>query len=70
MARAAMNSVEGIQELHMSGRRAVFVLEPGEQVDEGALAAAFESQGLKLASVERTQLPDAKAMLIVDTGVT
>lgn len=70
MAREAMNSVDGIQELHMSGRRAVFVLEPGEQLDEDALAAAFESQGLKLASVERTQLPDAKAVLTVDTGVT
>ena len=64
------NPEKGIQELHMSGRRAVFVLEPGEQVDEGALAAAFESQGLKLASVARPQLPDAKAMLIVATGVT
>lgn len=70
MAREAMNSMDGIAELHMSGRRAVFVLEPGVQLDEDALAAAFESQGLELASVERTQMPPAKAVLTVDTGVT
>lgn len=65
-----MNSIEGIQDLHMSGRRAVFSLAPGAELDEEELAEAFSGVGLELASVERTERPNALAVATVDTGVT
>ena len=47
-----MNSIEGIDQLHMSGARAVFVLESGADLDKAAIAAAFEERGMQLESVE------------------
>ena len=65
-----MNSIDGIEELHMSGARAVFVLERGSDLDEDAIAAAFTERGMELASVERIKRPRAKGVVTIDTGVT
>ncbi|QDU66167.1 hypothetical protein [Engelhardtia mirabilis] len=65
-----MNSVEGIDRLHMSGARAVFVLEPGSDLDQAAIAAAFEDRGMQLESLEYVQRPRARGVVTVDTGVT
>jgi len=65
-----MTSVDGITELHMSGARAVFQLEPGGTLSQAALAQAFEEQGMELVSFERVERPRAAALYEVDSGVT
>ena len=65
-----MESVDGIETLHMSGARAVFELEPSEKLDEAAIAAAFEGQGMQLESVTRVERPRAKTRYLVDAGIT
>ena len=63
-----METVEGIDELHMSGARAVFKMK-GEP-DRDAIAAAFEARGMELVSFESTRRPIAAEVFYVDTGVT
>jgi len=63
-----METVEGIDELHMSGARAVFKMR-GDP-DEDAIAAAFEAHGMELLSFESTRRPVPAAVHYVDTGVT
>ena len=65
-----MASVAGIEDLHMSGARAVFQLERGASVTKETLAQAFEEQGMALESFERVERPRAKALYQVDSGVT
>ena len=68
MARAAMTSLDGIDELHMSGARAVFMA--ADAPDEAEIAAAFEKNGMKLERFEREQRSRAKRLYLVDAGVT
>lgn len=70
MARAAMKSLDGIDELHMSGRRAVFTLEKGARLSEDEIAEAFEDQGMKLVSHETVERPRVGARYRVDAGIT
>ena len=65
-----MNSVDGIDELHMSGTRAVFALAQGSELDEDAIAAAFDERGMKLETLERIRRPRELGVVTVDTGVT
>ena len=65
-----MASGDGIEDLHMSGARAVFQLERGASVTKETLAQAFEEQGMALESFERVERPRAKALYQVDSGVT
>jgi hypothetical protein len=65
-----MASVDGIEELHMSGARAVFKLERGATVAKETLAEAFLAQGMTLESYERVERPRAAALYQVDSGVT
>ena len=65
-----MTSVDGIAELHMSGARAVFTLEKGATLAKEAVAAAFEAEGMTLASFERVRRPRARSIYVIDAGVT
>jgi len=65
-----MNALDGIEELHMSGARAVFKTKGGSPPDETALAGAFEEQGMELMRLDRIERPRAKAVYVVDAGVT
>jgi hypothetical protein len=65
-----MASVAGIEDLHMSGARAVFQLERGASMTKAHLAQAFEEQGMTLESFERVERPRAAALYNVDSGVT
>ena len=57
-----------VDELHMSGARAVF--RNSERIDEDDIAAAFEEQGMKLESYKKERRPRNTAMYTVDTGIT
>ena len=65
-----MESFDDIEELHMSGARAVFTLEEGTRVSKEDLAAAFEEQGMELTSFGEHLRPRAKARYVVDAGIT
>ena len=54
----------------MSGARAVFQLERGETLEQGAIADAFAERGMKLESLERVERPRAAARYEVDSAVT
>lgn len=69
-AREAMNSLDGLEQLHMSGSRAVFQPEKGTQVEESEVASAFENVGMKLESYTVVQRPRAKSAYLVDAGIT
>lgn len=70
MAREVMESVEGVERLHMSGTRAVLTLDEGAQLDPDWLADAFEDKGLAFDSIERVTRPVAREVLLVGAGVT
>lgn len=57
-----------VDELHMSGARAVF--RSRKPPKEYAVAAAFEEQGMQLESYEKLRRPRARGKYLVDTGVT
>ena len=65
-----MESLDGIAELHMSGARAVFVVEDGTTLDREDVAAAFDGVGMKLESLETVERPRAKAVWKVDAAIT
>ena len=65
-----MQSVDGIEELHMSGNRATFTLAKGAKVEESEFEAAFEERGMKLESFELVQRPRPAARYRADAGVT
>ena len=65
-----MESLDGVAEFHMSGRRSVFALEPGEQLDREALSSAFEDNGLIFESVESIERPPVAAVFLADAGST
>ena len=65
-----MESLEGIEELHMSGARAVFEAEPGVKFTEDQVSAAFEEKGLTLISFEQTRRRPPAELYLVDSGIT
>lgn len=65
-----MNGIEGVQDLRLSGTRAVFALEDGANLDEDALADAFDERGMQLELVDRIEAPVAQGVVTIDTGVT
>ena len=56
-----------LDDLHMSGARAVF---SGPSIDEDDIADALAEQGLELASYKRIRRPRAAAVYHIDSGVT
>jgi len=65
-----MESIDGIESLHMSGARAVFVPESGSPPAEKVIAAAFEERGMKLEIYERVSRPQGGGLVLVDSGIT
>ena len=65
-----MQSIDGIDALHMSGARATFTLEKGARVEKSTLAAAFEERGMKLESYETVERPRPAASYKADAGLT
>jgi len=64
-----MESLDGIDELHMAGTRATFTLRKGAKLDRDDVADAFEERGMKLESLETVQRPRAKEVYRVGAGV-
>ena len=65
-----MNAIDGIDELHMSGRRAVFTLKGRAGTVEAAIADALEEREMALESFERVRRPRAKELYLADAGIT
>lgn len=65
-----MQTIDGIDDLHMAGTRATFTLDSGAEVDRDAIAAAFEKRGMKLESVGTTEYPPEREVYLVGAGVT
>ena len=65
-----MESFDDIEELHMSGARAVFTLEPGVEVSKEDMAAAFEDVGMEVTSFGEHSRPRPKARYTIDAGIT
>ncbi|GEM_PF-2454730 len=65
-----MNTLDGFEQLHMSGARAVFQLQKGAKVEDADIATAFEDVGMKLESFTKIERPRAKSIYLVDAGVT
>ena len=64
-----MESLDGIDELHMAGTRATFTVRKGERVDRGEIAEAFAERGMKLESLDTARRPRAKAVYRIGAGV-
>ena len=62
-----MESLE-LDELHMSGTRAVF--RHSSKVSEDEIADAFAEQGMSLEGYKKERRPRAVALYTVDTGIT
>ena len=65
-----MDSLDNVAEFHMSGRRSVFTITPGTKLDRGAVADAYEAQGLTLESLDTESRPKARAYYAADAGIT
>ena len=65
-----MESVEGIEDLHMSGARAVFTLEAGAEVSRADLDNAFEDNGMEVTAFGEHLRPRPKARYVADAGIT
>ena len=65
-----MESIEDIEDLHMSGARAVFTIEQGAEVSRADLAAAFEERGMEVTSFGEHTRPRPKARYTIDAGIT
>ena len=65
-----MESFGQIDQLHMSGARAVFTLKEDSKVSKADLEAAFEEQGMELTTFGEEPRPRPKARYKVDAGVT
>ncbi len=62
-----MESLE-LDELHMSGTRAVF--KHSERLRKGDIVEAFEEQGMELISYRRERRSLPKVLYKIDTGIT
>jgi hypothetical protein len=65
-----MTSLDDVAEFHMSGRRSVFTMKAGAKMDEAALEAAYDDNGLVFESVEQVQRAKAKTFYVANTGIT
>ena len=70
MTREVMTSFDSIDELWLSGRRAVFTLNDGASLEEHELADAFDEKGMELVSFEEADMPRPAATYRIDAGVT
>ncbi|MDG1498922.1 MAG: hypothetical protein P8N31_13385 [Planctomycetota bacterium] len=62
-----MESLDGVERLMMSGRRATLVLEPGAVLTEARLKEAFKAERLVFESMERVEVSPAGAAYIAKT---
>jgi hypothetical protein len=62
-----MESLEGIDRMMMSGRRATLVLESGAILNQAAVEAAIEDNGLVFESMEQMDVPAPGAVFVAKT---
>jgi len=67
MARAAMESLDGIDRLLMSGRRATLMLEEDAKLTEAQVKKAIEDEDLEFESFEKQVVPRAGAAYVAKT---
>ncbi|MFT5291451.1 MAG: aspartokinase [Planctomycetota bacterium] len=67
MARAAMDSLEGVDRMMMSGTRATLVLSSGSKLSADDVKSALEEQGLKFESFDKQQLRRPSAAFVAST---
>lgn len=67
LARAAFESLEGVDRLFQNGTRATFTLKPGEWFDERALEEALEENKLTIGSYRRERRPRATTAWVLRT---
>ncbi len=67
MARAAMDSLDGVDRKMMSGRRATLVLNKGAQLTEADVKAALKGKGLKFESLEKHKITRPAAAYVAKT---
>ena len=67
MARAAMESLDGIDSMMMSGTRATLVLEDNAKLSEAEVAKALKEKGLKFESLEKQKIPRPAAAYVAKT---
>ena len=56
MARAAVESLQGVDRYMMGGTRGTLVLEPGAKLEEAQVKAAIQKVGLQFDSLERVRI--------------
>ncbi len=67
MARAAMESLDGVDRMLMSGTRATLVLEAGAKLSQADVKGAVEDKGLKFESLEQMDVKRASAAYVAKT---
>ncbi|MFT5199426.1 MAG: hypothetical protein ACI87O_002095 [Planctomycetota bacterium] len=67
MARAAMESLEGVDHMMMSGRRATLVLSKGSKLTEADVTKALKDKGLKFESFEKHKVARPAAAYVAKT---
>jgi hypothetical protein len=67
MARAAMETLDGVDRLLMSGRRATLVLEKDAKLSEADVKKALEDKKLTFESLESQVVPRAGAAYVAKT---
>ncbi|MFT7670961.1 MAG: hypothetical protein ACI8X5_003676 [Planctomycetota bacterium] len=67
MARAAMESLEGVERMMMSGTRATLVLEDGAVITEAEVKEALEGKGLVFESFEKHKIERAASAYVAKT---
>lgn len=67
MARAAIESLDGVDRFLMSGTRATLVLEAGAELSEADVKEAIESRGLTFHSLESQDVRQASAGYVAKT---
>ncbi len=67
MARAAMDSLEGVDHMMMSGRRATLVLTKDSKLTEADVVEALKGKGLKFESFEKHSIARPAAAYVAKT---
>lgn len=67
MARAAMDSLDGVDHKMMSGRRATLVLNKGAKLTEADVKAALKGKGLTFESFETHKIKRPAAAYVAKT---
>jgi len=65
-----MESLDDVAEFHMSGRRAVFTLKDGVELDSDAVSEAYASKGLTFESLETETRDKAQTYYVAAAGIT